>query len=41
MAHVGDTLPQEGGYDMVVTEVDGRRIQTIEIRKQAGKVAEE
>jgi putative hemolysin len=35
MAKVGDTLHQDAGYDMVVTEVDGRRIQTIEIRKSA------
>ncbi|MCI1984457.1 MAG: hemolysin family protein [Bifidobacteriaceae bacterium] len=34
MAKVGDVLHQDAGYDMVVTEVDGRRIQTIEIRKR-------
>lgn len=34
MAQVGDILHQDAGYDMVVTEVDGRRIQTIEIRKR-------
>lgn len=34
MAKVGDILHQEAGYDMVVTAVDGRRIQTMEIRKR-------
>lgn len=34
MAQVGDTLHQDAGYDMVVTAVEGRRIQTIEIRKR-------
>ena len=34
MGAVGDVLHSEdGGYDMVVTKVDGRRIETIEVRK--------
>ena len=37
LAQPGDSLRFEAeGYDMVVTEVDGRRIQTIEIRKTDG-----
>lgn len=35
MGAVGDTLPSDDGYDMVITKVDGRRIETIEVRKHA------
>lgn len=34
MGKVGDRLHSDDGYDMVVTEVDGRRIQTIEVRRR-------
>ena len=34
MGEVGDTLPSDDGYDMTVTQVDGRRIETLEIRKR-------
>lgn len=33
LAEVGDVLHSDDGYDMVVTKVDGRRIDTIEVRK--------
>ena len=33
MGEVGDVLSSDDGYDMVVTKVDGRRIETLEIRK--------
>lgn len=33
MGEIGDTLPSDDGYDMTVTQVDGRRIETLEIRK--------
>lgn len=33
MGAVGDVLHTDDGYDMVVTKVDGRRIETIEVRK--------
>lgn len=33
MGKVGDVLHSDDGYDMVVTKVDGRRIETIEVRK--------
>lgn len=33
MGEVGDTLPSDDGYDMTVTQVDGRRIEMLEIRK--------
>ena len=33
MGEVGDVLSSDDGYDMVVTKVDGRRIETIEVRK--------
>lgn len=36
MGAVGDTLPSDDGYDMVITKVDGRRIETIEVRKHTG-----
>ena len=29
----GDVLHADDGYDMTVTKVDGRRIETIEVRK--------
>ncbi|WP_314686915.1 hemolysin family protein [uncultured Bifidobacterium sp.] len=32
---VGDVLHTDDGYDMVVTKVDGRRIDTIEVRRVA------
>lgn len=35
MGEVGDTLSSDDGYTMTVTKVDGRRIETIEVRKQA------
>lgn len=35
MGEVGDTYTSEdGGYTMTVTKIDGRRIETIEVRKQ-------
>ena len=35
MGEVGDTYTSDdGGYTMTVTKVDGRRIETIEVRKQ-------
>ncbi len=33
MGEVGDVLSSDDGYDMVVTKVDGRRIETIEVRR--------
>lgn len=33
MGEVGDVLHSDDGYDMVVAAVDGRRIETIEVRK--------
>lgn len=33
MGEVGETLHSDDGYDMVVAKVDGRRIETIEVRK--------
>ena len=33
MGEVGDALPSDDGYDMTVTQVDGRRIEMLEIRK--------
>ena len=33
MGEVGDVLHSDDGYDMVVTKVDGRRIETLEVRK--------
>lgn len=33
MGEVGETLHSDDGYDMVVTKVDCRRIETIEVRK--------
>lgn len=33
MGEIGDVLPSDDGYDMPVTQVDGRRIETLEIRK--------
>lgn len=33
MGEIGDVLPSDDGYDMTVTQVDGRRIETLEIRK--------
>ncbi|MBQ9681317.1 MAG: HlyC/CorC family transporter [Aeriscardovia sp.] len=41
MASEGDVWHSDDGYDMVVTKVDGRRIQTIEVRTAAAKTAEE
>ncbi|MBT1179688.1 hemolysin family protein [Bifidobacterium vespertilionis] len=40
MGAVGDVLHTDDGYDMVVTKVDGRRIETIEVRKNSGTGAE-
>ncbi|RBP97773.1 hypothetical protein CRD60_04025 [Bifidobacterium aemilianum] len=34
MGAVGEVLRCDEGYDMVVTKVDGRRIETIELRRQ-------
>ena len=34
MGEIGDVLPSDDGYDMTVTQVDGRRIETLEIRKR-------
>ena len=33
MGEIGDVLPSDDGYDMTVAQVDGRRIETLEIRK--------
>ena len=33
MGEIGDVLPSDDGYDMTVTQVDRRRIETLEIRK--------
>lgn len=33
LGYEGQVLTDENGYDMTVTEVEGRRIQTIEVRK--------
>ena len=33
LGYEGQVLSDDDGYDMVVTEVEGRRIQTIEVRK--------
>lgn len=33
MGEVGDVLSSDDGYDMVITEVDGRRIETLEVRR--------
>lgn len=33
MGEIGDVLLSDDGYDMTVTQVDGRRIETLEIRK--------
>lgn len=46
MGAVGDVLHTDDGYDMVVTKVDGRRIETIEVRKaqtdaKVGETADE
>lgn len=46
MGAVGDILHTDDGYDMVVTKVDGRRIETIEVRKaqtdaKVGETADE
>ncbi|MBT1162672.1 MULTISPECIES: hemolysin family protein [Bifidobacterium] len=35
MGEEGDVLHSDDGYDMVVTKVDGRRIETLEVRKAA------
>ena len=40
MGAVGDVLHTDDGYDMVVTKVDGRRIETIEVRKNSGTGAD-
>jgi len=38
MGEVGDVLPSDDGYDMIVTKVDGRRIETLEVRRhQSGQ----
>lgn len=34
LGEIGDTLSSDDGYDMVVTKVDGRRIETIEVRRR-------
>lgn len=36
MGAVGEVLHSDDGYDMVVTEVDHRRIETLEVRKHVG-----
>jgi putative hemolysin len=33
MGAIGEVLHSDDGYDMVVTEVDHRRIETLEVRK--------
>ena len=37
MGAEGDVLHSDDGYDMVITKVDGRRIETIEVRKQTAE----
>lgn len=39
MGEVGDVLHSDDGYDMVVTKVDGRRIDTLEVRKAQAATA--
>lgn len=39
MGKVGDVLHSDDGYDMVITAVDGRRIQTLEVRKSTANDA--
>ena len=34
MGEVGDVLHTDDGYEMVITKVDGRRIDTVEVRRQ-------
>jgi putative hemolysin len=34
LGEIGDTLSSDDGYDMVVTKVDGRRIETLEVRRR-------
>ena len=43
MGQVGDVIHSDDGYDMVVTKVDGRRIETIEVRRRQdeGQVADD
>jgi putative hemolysin len=36
MGAIGEVLHSDDGYDMVVTEVDHRRIETLEVRKHVG-----
>ena len=33
MGEVGDVLTSDDGYDMTIPNVDGRRIETIEVRR--------
>ena len=40
MGEVGDVLRTDDGYDMVITHVDGRRIETIEVRKANAEEAD-
>ncbi|WP_300765685.1 hemolysin family protein [uncultured Bifidobacterium sp.] len=35
MGEVGDVLHTDDGYDMVITKVDGRRIDTVEVRRHS------
>ena len=37
MGAEGDVLHSDDGYDMVITKVDGRRIETMEVRKQTAE----
>lgn len=39
LGEVGDILHSDDGYDMVITAVDGRRIQTLEVRKSTHEPA--
>lgn len=41
MGKVGEVLHSDDGYDMTVTKVDGRRIETIEVRKSGGDATDE
>lgn len=34
LGEIGDALSSDDGYDMVVTKVDGRRIETLEVRRR-------
>ncbi|BDR52132.1 membrane protein [Bombiscardovia nodaiensis] len=41
LGEVGDVLHSDDGYDMVVTQVDGRRIETLQVRKHEADAADQ